>query len=218
MANAASSAGGSSSGSGSGSSSGSGGSGTTPPTGPDGKPVTPGVHFTYTADVLFGPRSAVKTYKSVAELDVLPDGKSPIISFMGVKGGNTAMFFIADPGFQAQGEGTCQPTPENCVFLYLKKDAAHNEETLSAQNGQVEYTLKLTGLHIKSLPARARPLAARRPTSRPRRRRPGSRPRRCATRSSRCPPSRWPGARRFLPITPVPEGPPPGGAFVVVTL
>jgi hypothetical protein len=61
------------------------------------------------------------------------------------------MFFIADPAFHADGEGTCQPTPANCMFVYLKTDQAKNEETLIAQNGQVEYTLKLTALHIKTL-------------------------------------------------------------------
>jgi hypothetical protein len=137
-----------SSGSGSGSSGESGGSST----GSEGKPVTPGVHyFTYTADVRFGKRNHVKSYKGISELDVLPNGNNPIIAFMGVKNGDTAMFFIADPAFQAAGEGHCQPTRRNCMFVYLKTDGAHNEETLSAQSGQVKYTLILTGLHVKTL-------------------------------------------------------------------
>jgi hypothetical protein len=37
------------------------------------------------------------------------------------------------------------------MFVYLKTDEAHNEETLSTQNGQVSYRLKLTGMHIKTL-------------------------------------------------------------------
>ena len=82
---------------------------------------------------------------------MLPDGNNPIIAFMGVKNGDTAMFFIADPAFHADGEGHCQPSRRNCMFVYLKTDGAHNEETLSAQNGQVEYTLILTGLHVKTL-------------------------------------------------------------------
>jgi hypothetical protein len=134
------------------SSSSSGGSGSSSTAGPDGKPVSPGVHyFTYTADVRFGLRRHVKTYKGISELDVLPDGNSPIVAFMGVKNGNTAMFFIADPAFHADGEGHCQPSHSNCMFVYLKTDSAHNEETLSAQGGQVEYTLVLTGLHVKTL-------------------------------------------------------------------
>jgi hypothetical protein len=130
----------------------SGGSSEPPPTGPDGKPIEPGVHyFTYTADVLFGPRGNVKAYKSLTQLDVLPDGNNPVVAFMGAAGGKSATFFIADPAFRADGEGSCDPNPDNCMFLTLKQDEGHNEETLSAQNGQVEYVLKLTGLHIKTL-------------------------------------------------------------------
>jgi hypothetical protein len=133
----------------SGSSGGKGGSSTA---GPDGKSVSPGLHyFTYTADVRFGKRGHLKTYKGVNELDLLPNGNTPIVSFMGVKGGDTAMFFVADPAYSADGEGRCQPTRQNCMFLFLKTDAAHNEETLTAQSGQVEYTLKLTSLHVKTL-------------------------------------------------------------------
>jgi hypothetical protein len=134
---------------GSAASSGSSGSGATTPAG---STVTHSVHFfTYTADLRFGKRGSEKTYKSVKELDVLPDGTHPVISFYGVKSGNTAVFFLPDPAFRADGEGDCLPSPDNCRFLYLKKDDAHNEETLSAQNGTIEYTLKLTGLHVKSI-------------------------------------------------------------------
>ena len=122
------------------------------PKGPDGKPISPGVHyFTYTADVIFGLRSHAKPYEGLRELDVLPDGNNPVVAFMGVRGAKTAVFFIADPAFRADGEGTCEPSPDNCMFLYLSKSEAHDEETLSAQNGQIEYTLKLTDLHVKYL-------------------------------------------------------------------
>jgi hypothetical protein len=140
--------------------SGGGGGSTTPsgdtsgpaPTGPDGKPMEPGVHyFTYTADVEFGPRGRTKTYKGLQELDLLPDGDSPVVAFMGVRSGQKAMFFIADPAFRADGEGQCSPSPDNCMFVYLSKDEDHNEETLSAQNGRVEYVLELKDLHTKGL-------------------------------------------------------------------
>jgi hypothetical protein len=128
------------------------GTGTQPPVGPDGKPVEPGVHyFAYSADVRFGTRGHLKTYKAIHDLDLLPSGESPIVAFMGVKDGDTAVFFIADPAFRADGEGECVPDADNCMFLYLKKDADKNEETLSAQNGQIEYVLELTGLHVETV-------------------------------------------------------------------
>jgi hypothetical protein len=144
-------AGSSSSGGGGVSDTGGGGTGNAP-TGPDGNPVSPGLHyFTYTADLRFGQAGHVKTYKSVKELEVLPNGDNPIVSFMGVKNGKTAVFFIADPGFRADGEGHCQPSNADCRFVYLRKDDDHNEETLSAQGGQVQYTLILKDLHVKNL-------------------------------------------------------------------
>ena len=139
-------------GSGGGGSTAPGGS-STPPVDPiDGKPVEPGIHyFTYTADVLFGPRGHAKAYKSMTQLDVLPDSNAPVVAFMGVQDGKVATFFIADPAFRADGEGSCSPSPDNCMFLTLRKDEDHNEETLSAQNGTIEFELKLTGLHEKRL-------------------------------------------------------------------
>ena len=140
---------------------GSGGGGSTTPSGsdsgpapkgPDGKPMEPGVHyFTYTADVEFGPRGHTKTNNGVQELDLLPDGTTPVVAFMGVRNAKTAMFFIADPAFRAEGEGECSPSPDNCMFVYLSVDEGKDEETLSAQNGQVEYVLKLEELHTKGL-------------------------------------------------------------------
>jgi hypothetical protein len=143
---------GSAGGAGGGSTTPSGNTSEPPPKGPDGKPIEPGIHyFTYTADVRFGRRGHTKAFKSMTELDLLPSGDAPVVAFMGVRDGDTAMFFIADPAFRAEGEGTCSPDPDNCMFVYLKKDEDHNEETLSAQNGQVEYVLELTGLHVKNL-------------------------------------------------------------------
>ena len=126
--------------------------GSTPPVGPDGKPIQPGVHYyTYTADVRFGPRGQIKDFKEIGLLDLLPSGDNPIVAFMGVKDGKTATFFIADPAFRAEGEGECAPDPDNCMFVSLTKDAGHDEETLSAQSGQVEYTLQLTDLHVHTV-------------------------------------------------------------------
>ncbi|HEX8076045.1 MAG TPA: hypothetical protein VF545_13805, partial [Thermoleophilaceae bacterium] len=108
--------------------SGGGTSGGSAPVGPDGAPVTPGVHFfTYTADVRFGKRGSEKTYKSVGGLDVLPDADHPVVSFYGVKDGKTAVFFLPDPAFRADGEGECVPSPDVCRFLYMKQGDDHNE-------------------------------------------------------------------------------------------
>jgi hypothetical protein len=128
------------------------GTGGTTPKGTPGTPGTPGTHyFTYTADVRFGPRGHEQAFDALHHLDLLPSGENPIVAFMGAREGKTAVFFIADPAFRADGEGHCDPDPDHCMFVSLTTDPGEDEETLSAENGEVEYTLELTGLHIETL-------------------------------------------------------------------
>jgi hypothetical protein len=109
-------------------------------------------YFTYTVDVTFGPRGKTEKYGQVDTLHLLPDDKNPIVSFMGMAdGAKTAVFFVVDPAMQADGEGECNPTPEDCRFVYLKVDDAQDEQTLTSSEGLVEYTLRLDAIHIKYL-------------------------------------------------------------------
>jgi hypothetical protein len=109
-------------------------------------------YFTYTVDVTFGARGKTAKYDAVDTLHLLPDDENPVVSFMGMAdGAETAVFFIVDPAMQAEGEGECNPTPEDCRFVYLKVDDAQDEQTLSAAEGNVEYSLQLDAIHIKYL-------------------------------------------------------------------
>ncbi|MDQ3935264.1 MAG: hypothetical protein M3340_11625, partial [Actinomycetota bacterium] len=109
-------------------------------------------YFTYTVDVAFGKPGGVQTYKGLKTLDLLPDDQNPIVSFMGMTdGAKTAVFFIVDPAFEADGEGECKPSEEECRFIYLGVDDDRDEETLSAAEGNLEYTLKLNKVNIQNL-------------------------------------------------------------------
>jgi hypothetical protein len=109
-------------------------------------------YFTYTVDVDFGQRGKTKSYKSVKTLDLLPDDQNPIVSFMGMTDdAKTAVFFIVDPSFEADGEGDCAPSEADCRFVYLGVDDDRDEETLSAAEGNLEYTLQLDRINIKHL-------------------------------------------------------------------
>ena len=140
----------SSGGSGGGSSSGgSGGGSSSSASGPDGKPVSPGLHYyIFTADVKFGQTGHVHTYKGVKELDLLPPDKSPVVAFMGVKNGKSAVFFIDDPAITAAGEGKCDG--HGCHFVELKPG---QEETLSVSTGNVSmsWTLKVVALDTREV-------------------------------------------------------------------
>jgi hypothetical protein len=132
---------------GSGMAGGSGGSGAPGPGGSGGGTR----YFTYTVDVKFGSRKP-KSYKSLATLDLLPDDQNPIVSFMGMTdNAKTAVFFVVDPAFEADGEGTCSPSPDDCRFIYLGVEDDRDEETLSAAEGALEYTLQLDRINIKHL-------------------------------------------------------------------
>jgi hypothetical protein len=131
-----------------------GGSGGSAPSGGSGGSGSGGGtrYFTYTVDVHFGKRGATKAFKSVSTLDLLPDDQNPIVSFMGMTdNAKTAVFFIVDPAFEADGEGECNPTEDECRFIYLGVDDDRDEETLSAAEGNVEYTLQLDRINIKRL-------------------------------------------------------------------
>lgn len=130
-----------------------GGSGGSAPGGSGGSGGSGGTkYFTYTVDVTFGTRGKERAYSGVETLALLPDEKAPVVSFMGMSdGATTAVFFVVDPAIQAEGEGACNPSPEDCRFVYLKVDEDQDEQTLSGAEGQVEYSLRLEDIHVKSL-------------------------------------------------------------------
>jgi hypothetical protein len=140
----------SSSGGGGGSSGGgSGGGSSSSSVGPDGKPASPGLHYyIFTADVKFGQTGHVHTYNGIKQLDLLPPNKSPVVAFMGVKNGKSAVFFIDDPAITAAGEGKC--VGHGCHFIQMKPG---QEETLSASSGSsaVSWTLKVLAVHVRQV-------------------------------------------------------------------
>jgi hypothetical protein len=128
-----------------------GGSGGGAPSGGDGSSGGGTKYYTYTVDVKFGERK-LKTFESMEALDLLPDDQNPVVSFMGMTdNAKTAVFFVVDPSFEADGEGTCAPSPDDCRFIYLGLEDDRDEETLSAAEGAVEYTLQLTKINIRHL-------------------------------------------------------------------
>ncbi|HEX8066502.1 MAG TPA: hypothetical protein VF520_08245 [Thermoleophilaceae bacterium] len=111
-------------------------------------------YYTYTVDVRFGARGKEKTYKGMRQLDLLPSSTNPVVSYMGLRDdAKTAVFFIVDPSYTAEGEGQCVPTEDNCRFVYLRVDDDQDEAVLSAASGAIEYVLRLTGIHTRTLSA-----------------------------------------------------------------
>lgn len=117
-------------------------------------PTTPSTEwFRYVADFSFGRSGAKpKTLTSVANFTLLPNEASPAVVFLGVNAdGKTAMFYVADPGFTADGEGTCNAAGAACRYVTLKIGQSSDEETFSAVDGSVSYDLKLLKIRRESL-------------------------------------------------------------------
>ena len=114
--------------------------------------------FHYVADFSFGePGKKAKTYKGRASYTLLPDEQKPAVVFLGLSADHkSALFFIDDPGYDAQGEGTCNTTTA-CQFVTLTLSDSGNEETFSAVDGSVSYDLKLLAIRHESLGAGSQP-------------------------------------------------------------
>jgi hypothetical protein len=112
-------------------------------------PSTPSVKwFHYTANFSFGEPGKAKKFENVSNFTLLPDESTPSIVFLGIDGDNkTAMFFVSDPGFVAQGEGECNAKGAKCSFVALKLSDSSDEETFTAADGSISYDLKLTGIN-----------------------------------------------------------------------
>jgi hypothetical protein len=122
------------------------GGGTTNPTGTT-TPEQKTTLFTYTADLKFGTGGDVKTFAGVKRLELIPDDQHTKIVFLGVTtSGKTAVFLVDSNLGVDTGEGRCRPSPDQCKFLYLRPDKAHDEAVLTDTDGTV-YHLRLLGIN-----------------------------------------------------------------------
>jgi hypothetical protein len=134
------------------------GGGTSPSTGGTSpSDTTPGTTpitrwFRTTADFSFGEPGKEETFKDQANFTMLPDEATASIVYMGVSADHKhAVFFISDPGIQAQGEGKCNATGADCRFVTLSIKDSGDEETFTAVDGSVSYNLKLLKFNRQNL-------------------------------------------------------------------
>jgi hypothetical protein len=108
--------------------------------------------FHYTADFSFGAPGKPKSFKNIGSFTLLPDENTPAIVFVGIDSDHkSAMFFISDPAFEAQGEGECNASGDACRFVTLKLGDTNDEETFTASDGSVSYDLKLLKINREEL-------------------------------------------------------------------
>jgi hypothetical protein len=140
----------------SGSTSGGGTTGSQPSTGtgtttPSGTGNTTGetktTLFTYTVDLRFGQGGSVKAYKNVKRLELIPTADNPKVVFLGVTTSAKTAVFLVDKniGVDTAG-GKCQPSADECTFLYLRPDADHDQAQLTDADGTV-YHLRVLDIN-----------------------------------------------------------------------
>lgn len=122
--------------------------------------------FRYAADFSFGKTGQkAKTFKSVSNFTLLPNEATPAVVFVGAgSDGKSAMFYVADAAFTADGEGTCNAAGAACRYVTLKVGDSTDEETFSAVDGSVSYDLKLLKINRESLGSGGAPIAPAVPT------------------------------------------------------
>jgi len=101
---------------------------------------------TYHVALKFGEAGAEKTYNNVARLTPLPSADNPFFVFLGLKSDGKSAVFLVDAGAVPSGDGTCEPDPDNCEQVVLKKGDIEFFELQSGTAGVVQYQLELKSI------------------------------------------------------------------------
>jgi hypothetical protein len=129
----------------------------TPPVSP-GPPSTPTTTVpAYSIKVRFGTTEAGDPQeKTVERLSVLPDEENPVLVYRGVENGGKIAIFELTGKVDAQGDGECMPTPEDC--RYLKLHAGETEFITVTDTGDetdAQYQLDLVKIYKKATKEKA---------------------------------------------------------------
>jgi hypothetical protein len=114
---------------------------------------------TYHVTLKFGEAGAEKTYNNVARLTPLPSADNPFFVFLGLKSDGKSAVFLVDADAVPSGDGACEPSPDSCEQVVLKKGDVEFFELQSGTAGVVQYQLELKD--IKTSKATTKASAAR---------------------------------------------------------
>lgn len=98
----------------------------------DGDGETKTAEFTYVLDVTFWANGDKRRINDLAKLDMLPSELNPLLIFMGVTENAGNAVFLVDATLDAAGEGKCEPSGDDCAYLYL---GAGSEEEFTNADG-----------------------------------------------------------------------------------
>jgi hypothetical protein len=118
---------------------------------------------TYRVKLKFGESGAEKTYDNVARLTPLPSSDNPFFVYLGLKDDQKTAIFLVDAGAVPTGDGSCQPSRDNCEQIELKAGDTEFFDLQSGTAGLVQYQLDMVSIQkvkastsAKAAQARAR--------------------------------------------------------------
>jgi hypothetical protein len=116
---------------------------------------------TYRVKLTFGEVGAEKTYDNVARLTPLPSSDNPFFVYLGLADDQKSAIFLVDADAVPTGDGTCQPSPEECEQVELKAGDVEFFDLQSGTAGVVQYELSLESIKKVSVASKATAAAAR---------------------------------------------------------
>src|ERR1700754_2438481 len=100
-------------------------------------------------------------HHTLTRLETLPSASSPLAVFMGFTHGGKDAVFMLTGTVTAEGDGSCDPNPDSCETLLLRKGQTEFL-TFKGTKADGEYELDLNDLHAtKSESASASALLAK---------------------------------------------------------
>jgi len=139
-------------GTGTGASSGGSGSTAPPSTVPTAPPAPTETVPAYSIKVRFGTTEADDLAETrVERMSVLPDEENPVLVYRGVEDGGKVAIFELTGDVEAQGDGTCAPTPEDCQYLKLRAgETEFITVTDTGTEADAQYQLDLVKIYKKA--------------------------------------------------------------------
>ncbi|MDX6702487.1 MAG: hypothetical protein QOF26_2713 [Baekduia sp.] len=110
---------------------------------------------TYRVALKFGESGAEKSYTDVARLTPLPSSDNPFFVYLGLKDDLKTAIFLVSADAVPSGDGTCQPSPEDCEQIELKKGDTEFFDLQSGTAGVVQYQLELTSISKQAAASKA---------------------------------------------------------------
>lgn len=87
---------------------------------------------------------------TVQRLEVLPDEENPVLAYHGLKDGGKVAVFELSGNVTVEGDGTCEPTPENCQYLELRAgETAFVTVADTGEDTDAQYQLDLLKINGK---------------------------------------------------------------------